>query len=85
VRVNETAKDRHRWARSLGGGWSAILVGIGIWRGYWAVTSLRDGGQAAGTPPWWWVLVGGLLFAAACLVLGIYGLVLAIRERRATR
>jgi hypothetical protein len=79
--MNETARDRHRWARSLGGGWSVLLVAFGVWRGYWAVTSLQDSGPATASPPGWWILVGGFLLAAACLAIGIYGLVLSIRER----
>ena len=80
--MNETAKDRHRWARNLGGGWSALIVAFGIWRGYWAVASLQDSGPATANPPWWWILVGGFLLAAACLAIGTYGLVVAIRERK---
>ena len=79
--MNEGAENKHRWARDLGGKWSALLVAFGIWRGFWAVTSLRDGGQAAGAPPSWWIIVGGFLLAAVCLALGSYGLVVAIRER----
>ncbi len=80
--MNEMPKDGHRWARNLGGGWSALLVAFGIWRGYWAVASLQDSGQAVASPPAWWIVVGGFLLAAACLAIGTYGLVLAIRERK---